>query len=198
MLVLVHVDTFDKFGSIVEKLWHIVTFGYVWLFLVSDAQRRKELRCAASGDVGDSDITVKDFIENCRQFEDDLCKKYGVQKEQLLYTPNIENIVPTYKIIWVYMNIYDMMWCYMIWWYICTYTYSIIEFNMLLYIFDSPWLGPLASRARVGAQLLGVASVDTAGCHGSFPAEASMASPKQIWKKPSRPSWCVCASSWPD
>jgi hypothetical protein len=88
-----------------------VTFGYVWLFLVSDAQRRKELvemillRCAASGDVGDSDITVKDFIENCRQFEDDLCKKYGVQKEQLLYTPNIENIVSlclhvgSYKII---------------------------------------------------------------------------------------------------
>lgn len=71
---------------------------------------------------------------------------------------------------------------------ICTYTYSIIEFNMLLYIFDSPWLGPLASRARVGAQLLGVASVDTVGRLREPPAEASMASPKQIWKKPSRPS----------
>ena len=54
-----------------------------------------------SGDVGASDSTVKDFIENCRQFEDDLCKKYRVQKEQLLYTPNIENVVPT-KHIYIY------------------------------------------------------------------------------------------------
>lgn len=41
---------------------------------------------ARTGHVGDSDITVKDFIENCRQFEDELCKKYGVKKDGLYLT----------------------------------------------------------------------------------------------------------------
>eukprot|EP00438_Fugacium_kawagutii_P001083 Skav236106 [mRNA] locus=scaffold1166:326797:328765:+ [translate_table: standard] len=44
---------------------------------------QKELANAGThlkGHVGESDITVEDFVENCRQFEDRLCEKYGVQK----------------------------------------------------------------------------------------------------------------------
>lgn len=47
----------------------------------------KKRAISGSGHVGESDITVEDFVENCRQFEDRLCEKYGVRKawRQLQY-----------------------------------------------------------------------------------------------------------------
>ncbi|CAE7247591.1 SETD4 [Symbiodinium natans] len=42
---------------------------------VSELQR-------AFGDPSDPDMTVRDFVEKCQQFEDELCKKYGVKSEK--------------------------------------------------------------------------------------------------------------------
>ena len=36
-----------------------------------------------AGELKESDLMLGDFIEKCHQFEDDLCKKYGVPQKVL-------------------------------------------------------------------------------------------------------------------